>query len=61
MSGEGEVSPGVEEQDITAETVHDASPAPGPNVKRCQVRHFVNYTFRHYILWNICVQFIIIN
>ena len=44
MSGEGEVSTGVEEQDIAAETVHDASPAPGPNVKRCQVRHFVAHS-----------------
>ena len=38
MSGKGEVPAGVEEQDVAAEAVHDASAEAGPNVKRRQVR-----------------------
>ena len=49
MSREGEVSAGVEEQDITAETVHDASAATRPNVERCQVTHVSSSGLSFYI------------
>lgn len=37
VSRKRKISPGVEEQDVTAETVYDESPKAGPHDVRCQV------------------------